>query len=200
MIHIKKGPEPGALIRYRHQPNADFDSMDADVKQTLRESLLREQGYLCAYCMRRINDAQDTKIEHYKARTPENELQYHNLLAVCKGGEDGPSSARCCDTKKGNRPLCIDPLSRRDMSRIYYSNSGEVHSYDVTQHEFSYMDSTGKIQEGYTSPDQDLQDCLNLNYKNGIPMMGRRAALRKFQEMLRPYKDDRSKRNFLEKK
>ena len=73
---------------------------DADVKKTLRESLLKEQGYLCAYCMRRINDAQDTKIEHYKARTPENELQYHNLLAVCKGGEDGLPSARCCDTKK----------------------------------------------------------------------------------------------------
>ena len=199
MIYIKKGPEPGALIRYRHQPNASFDDMDADVKKALRESLLKEQGYLCAYCMRRINDAQDTKIEHYKARTPENELQYHNLLAVCRGGEDGPPSARCCDTKKENRPLYISPLSQRDMSRIYYSNNGEVHSYDLTEREFSYIDSNGKKREGYTSPDQDLQDCLNLNYEKGTPMMGRRTALRKFQKELHPYKSDKSKRNFLEK-
>lgn len=70
---------------------------------------------------------------------------------------------------------------------------------DTTECEFEYTDSSGKVHRGITSPDKDLEDCLNLNYENGIPLAGRKAALRKFQEKLRPYKDDRSKREFLMK-
>lgn len=125
MIYIKKKAEPAKLLEYRYQPNARFDDMDADVKRQLRESLLNEQGHLCAYCMRRLSDAKDVKIEHFEARTSENELSYHNLLAVCKGGEGGPVLAQSCDTKKGNRPIFISPLSKGDMDRIYYSHSGE---------------------------------------------------------------------------
>lgn len=120
MIYIQKKPEPNLLLEYRHQINASFDDMDADVKIQLRESLLKEQGHLCAYCMRRITDAKDTKIEHFEARTPENELQYHNLLAVCRGGDGGPVKAMSCDTKKGNRQIFINPLNKSDMERIYY--------------------------------------------------------------------------------
>lgn len=74
MIYIRKNSEPAKLLWYRHQSNARFDDMDADVKEQLRDSLLREQGHLCAYCMREIHDAGDVKIEHFRARTPENEL------------------------------------------------------------------------------------------------------------------------------
>lgn len=48
----------------RYQENARFDDMDTIVKKQLRESLLKEQGYLCAYCMKRIGDTKDVKIEH----------------------------------------------------------------------------------------------------------------------------------------
>ena len=134
MIYIKKGPEPGKLIWYRHQVNASFDAMDTDVKEQLRESLLKEQGHLCAYCMRKIRDAGDVKIEHFRARTPENELQYGNLLAVCKGGEGGPFAARSCDTRKENRPILLSPLNVSDMNRIYYKSNGEIHSEDTTEY------------------------------------------------------------------
>ena len=199
MIYIRKNSEPAKLLWYRHQSNARFDDMDADVKEQLRDSLLREQGHLCAYCMREIHDAGDVKIEHFRARTPENELQYRNLLAVCKGGENGPIAARSCDTQKGNRELSLSPLLKSDMNRIYYSNNAKIHSLDTTECEFEYTDSSGKVHRGITSQDKDLEDCLNLNYENGIPLAGRKAALRKFQEKLRPYKDDRSKREFLKK-
>lgn len=198
MIYIQKASEPELLIKYRYQPNARFDDMDSDVKKQLRESLLKEQGHLCAYCMRRI-DAKNVKIEHFEARTAENELQYHNLLAVCKGGDGGPVEARSCDTKKGNRPIFVNPLNKSDMNRIYYNNSGEVHSYDITEYDFEYQDSNGKYHTGYTTPDQDIRESLNLNYENGAPMLGRKTALRKFQKLLHPYKDKKSKRVFLEK-
>lgn len=199
MIYIQKKSEPDLFLQYRYQTDARFDDMDSDVKRQLRESLLSEQGHLCAYCMCRIRGVNDVKIEHFEARTLENELQYHNLLAVCKGGERSPAVAQSCDTKKGNRPIFINPLSKSDMSRIYYTNSGEVHSFDTTKFEFEYRDSTGRYHRGYTTPDQDIEDGLNLNYENGAPMMGRRVALRKFQQLLHPYKDKKRKRVFLEK-
>lgn len=199
MIYIQKKSEPDLLLKYRYQINARFDDMDSDVKIQLRESLLKEQGHLCAYCMKRIDDTKDTKIEHFKARTPENELQYHNLLAVCRGGDSGPVKARSCDTKKENRPIFVNPLSKSDMNRIYYNNSGEIHSSDITKYNFEYQDSIGRHYSGITSPDQDICECLNLNYENGAPMMGRKTALRKFQKLLHRYKDKKSKRVFLEK-
>ncbi|NDO50695.1 TIGR02646 family protein [Lachnospiraceae bacterium MD335] len=199
MIYIQKKSEPNLLLEYRHQMNARFDDMDSDVKNQLRESLLKEQGHLCAYCMKRIADTKDIKIEHFEARTLENELNYHNLLAVCKGGEGGPVQARSCDTKKENRPIFINPLNKSDMNRIYYNNSGEIHSSDTTEYEFEYYDSTGKYHSGYTSPEQDIHVSLNLNYENGAPLLGRKTALRKFQQLLHPYKDKKSKRLFLEK-
>ncbi len=199
MIYIQKGPEPKHFLEYRHQTNARFDDMDSHVKAELREALLKEQGHLCAYCMCRINGAGDVKIEHLAARTPKNELDYHNLLAVCRGGEDGAIAARSCDTRKGNRPIFISPLNKTDMHRIYYSNNGAIHSNDHTQYEYTYADQNGKYHNGCSSPEQDLQERLNLNYKNGNPMIGRKTALRKFQEMLHPYKDVKSKRAFLER-
>lgn len=199
MIYIQKKSEPDLLLKYRHQMNASFDDMDSDVKKQLRVSLLKEQGHLCAYCMKRIVDVKNVKIEHFEARTSENELQYHNLLAVCKGGENGPVEARSCDTKKENRPIFISPLSKADMDRIYYNNSGEVHSSDTTQYKFEYQDSIGKHHTGYTSPEQDICECLNLNYENGAPLMGRKTALRTFQKLLHPYKNKKNKRVFLEK-
>lgn len=199
MIYIQKRPEPNLLLKYRHQKNARFDDMDSDVKIQLRESLLKEQGHLCAYCMKRIADTKDIKIEHFEARTPENELNYHNLLAVCRGGDSGPVQARSCDTKKENRPIFISPLNKSDMNRIYYNNNGEIHSSDTTKHKFEYQDSIGRYHSGYTSPEEDIHECLNLNYENGAPLLGRKTALRQFQKLLHPYKDKKSKRIFLEK-
>ena len=68
MILIRKGKEPPSLTRYRKLPYAYYDGFDK--KAEIRESLLREQGFLCAYYMRRI-DQEHTRIEHWK---PEAEL------------------------------------------------------------------------------------------------------------------------------
>lgn len=100
--------------------------------------------------------------------------------------------------KKENRPLFISPLNKTDMARIYYKHNGKIHSSDTTKHEFAYL-TGGKYHKGFSSPDQDLSDCLNLNYENGAPMLGRKTALRQFQLLLHNYKDERSKKAFLEK-
>ncbi len=65
MIHIQKSNSPKKFQEFKLQnPQAHFDDMPTEVKDTLRQSLLEEQGYLCAYCMNRIRDK--IKIEHYE--------------------------------------------------------------------------------------------------------------------------------------
>ena len=166
--------------------------MDSDVKKSLSNSLLKEQGHLCAYCMCRIKGEQDVKIEHFEARTLENELQYYNLLAVCKGEEGSSPFAQHCDTKKKDTHIFISPLRKGDMKRIFYSNSGEIHSSDTTTYEYEYRDCNGKICKRLSNPNQDIELCLNLNYVNGTPLKGRKTALRQFQKCLTPYKNLKS--------
>lgn len=58
----------------------------------LQESLYREQGYLCAYCERRIPvrdkmSTEDHRIEHWHCRDkyPDEVFSYGNLLMCCSG-------------------------------------------------------------------------------------------------------------------
>lgn len=162
MIYIKKTSEPRSLVEHRCTPGADFDGLD---KSELREYLLKEQGYLCAYCMKRIHNEKDTKIEHYRARNAENELEYTNLLAVCYGNQPSPNSVGkvgkkrlTCDSMKGNRVLHINPQSREDMETIYYDNNGRIYSSNKV-----YQD--------------ELQDILNLNDSYGYLIENRKAII-----------------------
>ncbi|TAD96752.1 MAG: TIGR02646 family protein, partial [Bacteroidetes bacterium] len=88
MIHIQIGKEPLELFAHRtnktdtpdRAPN--YDNF-RDMKE-LRDSLLRDQKYICAYCMRRISE-DDMKIEHFRSQSthPDLDLDYRNMLAVC---------------------------------------------------------------------------------------------------------------------
>ena len=62
----------------------------SDGKGDVQQSLLIEQGFLCAYCMRRI--VMPPKIEHWVTREksnadkkPKQTVDYDNILAVCNG-------------------------------------------------------------------------------------------------------------------
>ena len=55
------------LARYRAEGNVDYDGPNFTlVKEAIRKALLKEQGYLCAYCMSRIEG--EVKIEHWHCR------------------------------------------------------------------------------------------------------------------------------------
>jgi uncharacterized protein (TIGR02646 family) len=160
MILIHKNVEPDDWRRQRKTSGSVFDGTE---KTLLRASLLDEQGYLCAYCMRRIRLAKEVKIEHYHARNAANQLDYENLLAVCTGnatlrGEwDKVDPKRfTCDSMKKNQELHIDPQSQSDMETIYYDLQGKIYS-DSYQY--------------------DLDQVLNLNDRDGYLISNRKAAL-----------------------
>ena len=134
MKFIEKKSEPESLARYRREQFASYDGFGQ--KDELRQALADEQGYLCCYCLSRIEaNAQRMKIEHWKPQSvePTQALEYRNLLAVCKGGEGQPRDLQHCDTSKGDQILEIDPTERVCEQRVRYNDaSGELYSDDPT--------------------------------------------------------------------
>jgi uncharacterized protein (TIGR02646 family) len=110
---------------------------DVSGKIKVGQSLVAEQGYLCAYCMRRIEKAE--KIEHWTAQKdlkdkPNETLNYDILLAVCSGETDvqgGIKPIRHCDTKRSefegdNAELTINPTKAYLMQFIKYGKNGQM--------------------------------------------------------------------------
>lgn len=125
MILIKKGSEPNAWMRYRLTQGAEFRAIPE-----LKDSLLKEQGYLCAYCMARI-DKDHMKVEHFKPQSlyPQDIFVYGNLLACCLGKTQEKSH---CDTSKGNAEVSLSPLSPSCIDTLSYeSGTGKIKSSDL---------------------------------------------------------------------
>ena len=149
-------------------------------KSEIRNALLAEQHYLCAYCMKRIRNNTDGSgvvhmtIEHWfpLSRDKERALDYKNFLGVCKGGADVNESGNrilCCDASKGNEAgLTVNPLDKDMMRYIAYRSDGTIYC----------LPTAGSIAK---SIEQDLNEILRLNGKNGRDtatelMKGRRDA------------------------
>ncbi len=107
-------------------------------KDKIRIHLLQEQHYLCAYCMKRIqDDPLETTIEHWFPldKDKDKALDYKNMLAVCRGGatldlEKGHKRELCCDASKGNSEIKINPLNEIHMNKVKYTREGIVQTGD----------------------------------------------------------------------
>lgn len=164
MLEIKKYPTPHKLIKYSKQKYASYETMDSDVKEELLQSLLSEQGSLCAYCMRRITES-STTIEHWYPRNPINGmdigqgLDYRNMLAVCLGNRGCKNKDHTtCDAHKGNDTIKVNPLDPNALKCIIYNYEGIISS---------------------TNPEinKDLQDTLKLNCEAVSLPQNRRSVL-----------------------
>jgi len=151
---IIKTKEPRSLTTYRASISKKdlsslekFDTAPSKVKDELREQLLQEQGFICCYCMNRV-EFRNSKIEHFNPRSlfREEQLDYHNLFIACLGGEGHTSNKQSCDTKKGNNQLKhINLLSDIEKS-IEYKKDGFIYSNN-------------------SDIDNELNQILNLNHK-----------------------------------
>lgn len=119
-----------------------FDKLN---KERLREALVKEQHGLCVYCMSRIeNTAESTVLEHWYplSKSKEMALQYENLFASCYGGQKetvkGVHRICCCDAKKHDASITVDPCNERMMENIIYYSDGRI--------DFSESYATPKIR------------------------------------------------------
>lgn len=170
MIWIKKGKEPADLVRFKKQnPKAVFEDLQDPEKSQLKQYLLKEQHSLCAYCNSPIT-IQSMTIEHWKprhGRTGEHgdELNYRNLLAVCKGGRGSEFRNQTCDAHKGNQSIKVNPLNQLTLNGIHYRPNGEIYSTDP------------EIND-------DLNITLNLNSAAAQFEENRRRSLLRFKKEL----------------
>lgn len=138
MILINKKREPKAWTKYCSTPGVTYQSIPELVK-----ALLEEQGYICAYCMRRIPTrdkiegkltSEDHRIEHIKCRENHEDLQlkYNNMLICCPGhiGED-----EHCDRKKGNQEISFSPLDSAFINTLTYTSNGIIASSNPVYNE-----------------------------------------------------------------
>ncbi len=149
MLLIRKKSTPNLLKNYIQSDdiNKSFQNMPSDIKTDLKKHLLDEQGFLCAYCMKKIDD-NVMKIEHFlpQSKYPNKSLEYNNLFACCDGGISNRENdnALSCDTKKENRETSINPLKNDIEEKITYTPEGEIISDN----------------DNYT---HDMNEILNLN-------------------------------------
>lgn len=99
MRKIQKGESPEWFeiwkdqFRCRNGREATYKEDFPDhERRKLRRDLLEEQGYICCYCMKRI-DIDSSHLEHFwpKSRFQDLDMDYRNMLASCEGqttGED----------------------------------------------------------------------------------------------------------------
>ena len=158
-IEKKIENEPDSLKRTRSTPGSTYNDVN---RVDVRNSLLTEQGGICAYCMQRISDKLDDKgqplttIEHYVAQKADegegNELtmNYMNMLGICRGNDGSPKHLQHCGNRRGKTPLSIDPRN------------------PICETLIKYEDTTGKIYSDNPNIDKDLNETLGLNGENLI--------------------------------
>lgn len=131
---VQKLPEPRQLAETRSATTTDlrsplgarsaFDQLD---KAALREQLVREQGWLCAFCMRRVDPEQRDergefvmKIAHRVPlkSEPGAALTWANLLGSCDGGQRAGLGHYTCDLRQGDTPLTVDPTDGNSIARV----------------------------------------------------------------------------------
>ena len=132
MKHIDKNPEPEEFCewkdRFREQeiePGwGEFDG--TPMKQTIKQSLLAEQGYLCCFCEIEV-DENKGHIAHLldQAGHPDKVLVYENLLYSCP--ERPRSIPQTCGHAQKNAILPISPLDTDCETRFLYTGNGRIH-------------------------------------------------------------------------
>jgi len=105
-------------------------------KEELRQALLEEQHYTCAYCECSIPyNTTYLRIDHVEPRNgdinKDRIFDYLNLVLSCKGyyleNELGLPAILTCDQAKANKPIPISPLQVDCSSNFLFTESGHIH-------------------------------------------------------------------------
>jgi uncharacterized protein (TIGR02646 family) len=150
MKRIVKGAEPEELSKWK-EDNADvpqnlrYGSLHGNVTRAIRQQMLTEQGFICAYTMQRIQTADDCHLEHLvpqsqPPKSHDRDLEYTNMLACFPGTQLDPNrpprdwspqlpyGARHKDQTNIDENNFVSPLSDDVETRFLYDAIGFVHS------------------------------------------------------------------------
>ena len=126
MLKITKGDVKPIFFQLK-QTKGNYGNLDSSDKEAIKDILLREQHYRCAYCTCKILSGNST-IEHYIPQSKDAllSLEYRNLFAVCIATRELKWKFKTCDDRRGDRELHIDPRKQTDIDTISYKHDGEI--------------------------------------------------------------------------
>ncbi len=139
MKFIEKGKEPEDFTMWKEQENDDWHPSYAylrgDPKKAVKDALMREQGYLCCYCERRLTD-DDSHIEHFMPQYEEtvDPLDYSNMLCSCQN-QLKKGEPRHCGNRKGewfDNTLLVSPLDAGCETRFFFTADGNIYADSMT--------------------------------------------------------------------
>ncbi|MBQ9240144.1 MAG: hypothetical protein IJ164_02260 [Duodenibacillus sp.] len=129
MRYIRKSPPPKAFVEWRCANPDNFSYADIPDKESLRRALIKDQGGLCAYTMKRIT-LENSHIEHFYPQSGPDKtkaVDYANLFACYPG-----SGTHCSfgAIAKGDRLLPCGPGSRHVEDRFLFGADGSITGKD----------------------------------------------------------------------
>lgn len=171
MIGIESAKMPLAAQK-KIALSQDHDPSTIRSMPEVRQALLEEQKYRCAYCERPLTDEFDaTKIEHFHPQSlkkfeslscktqsgADNGVKavvtWTNLLIVCPGHSDGGKAATC-DSRKGDTDVCdrirnpklMPPLT--SQVRVDFKD-GTVHAVNGDQGSNNVINTVLGLNDGF---------------------------------------------------
>jgi uncharacterized protein (TIGR02646 family) len=125
------------LIDWKSQSNDDwqpsYEDLRGNEKETVKQSLMIEQGFLCCYCERRLT-IDDSHIEHFRPQNdPEcDALDYGNLLCSCQNKIPKGDPRHCGNLKNGwfDENSLVSPLIEGCEMRFAYTGDGRIRVAD----------------------------------------------------------------------
>jgi uncharacterized protein (TIGR02646 family) len=130
---LKTNPTPSLrdwIKANKSLPNFNYEALPGAVKQKLKDQLLREQGFICAYSGQEISN-DDSHIEHLKPQSLGklgDDVAYRNVVA-CFPSNGGDTTYGYGAPIKGqwwNKKLFVSPLSQECDRRFSFTWSGKI--------------------------------------------------------------------------
>lgn len=135
MKYIAKEREPKAFADWKALANEDWQPTYGDLagepKNAVKMALKAEQGYICCYCERRLND-DDSHIEHFRPQSDPavDPLDFGNLLCSCQNQVKKGEPRHCGNLKDDwfDQNLLVSPLDPDCENRFAFTGDGEIKS------------------------------------------------------------------------
>lgn len=158
MLDLSIKNEPQFFIDFKSKNNAKNylrDCDDKELKNNLREYLLKEQSEQCFYCEKKIeNDISKVHIDHIKQRHHFHNLEceYSNLVLSCNGKKDNH-----CGRYKDNQGKWDDTK---------YFNFSDEKFENLIKFTKGKILPKKSLDENLKKKVQNTIDYLNLNYND----------------------------------
>ena len=134
ILWLREQRKVGLNLKYDDLTPVEINGEVRDVRQSIINQRLRDQGHLCAYTMLRI-DPSSCHVEHIYPRSRsyaegdlEKSVEYTNMVACYPLLEPGDKRGKCPfgAEARGDKLLPLHPLDSTCEQRLRYKSNGEV--------------------------------------------------------------------------